>query len=275
MGRDINTIKEFAQKVYDILKSNRDVVTGTAGMTGEGKSVFATQFTKAYCEVAKIPFSFDMMTWERKEMMRWIDGEGESKEGQKPEYSAIIPDELIGMFYGRSWYEDAQKESIKTFNSCRDRHLFVVGNVPNFWELDGGFRSRVRFYVFIPERGKAWVFQQENNPFTKDVWNVTENCKLFRKKGNPYSSKNFLCEIHYDDMTPDEAVLYSDIRNTKRIHMNDESKEKQERYTTVRRQRDLAIKGLIVANPELTQREIADMLGVSEGLISMIKNGFV
>jgi len=275
MSRDITNLKDFATIIYRLLKSNRDVVAGTGGMTGEGKTVFSVQLVKEYCKIAGIKFTFDMLTWERKELMKWIDGHGELKEGQLPEYSPAIPDELIGMFYSRSWYEDAQKDSIKVFNSCRDRHLLIIGNVPNFWELDGGFRSRVRFYIFIPERGKAWIFQQENNPFTKDVWNVTENSKLFRKKNNPYSSKNFVCEIHYPDLTPSEALEYEAIRNTKRLHMNDEGKEKLERYTTVRRQRDLAIRGMLMSNPNITQTEVADMIGVSEGLISMIKNGVV
>lgn len=275
MTRALENIQDFAIFIYDLLKSDRDVVIATAGMTGEGKTVFAIQLTKAYKKATGKSFDFDCLTWERKEMMRWIDGEGTAKEGQLPEYSAIIPDELIGMFYSRSWYEEPQKDSIKTFNACRDRHLLVSGNVPNFWELDGGFRSRVRYYVYIPERGKAWIFEQENNPFTADKWNATANAKLFRKRKNPFSSPNFICEIHYEDLTKEESEKYRGIRNTKRVHMNDESKEKAERYTVVRKQRDVAIKMLMAAKPELPQKDIAEILGVSEPLISMIKNGYV
>lgn len=270
---NINNVDDLAQMMHDILRSNRDVVAGTAGMTGEGKSVFAIQLIKAYCRIIGLKFDFDFLTWERKEMMRWIDGVGDSKEGQKEEYSPILPDELIGMFYGRSWYEEGQKDSIKVFNTCRDRHLLIVGNVPNFWELDGGFRSRVRFYIFIPERGVAWIFQQENNPFTKDVWNVVENCKLFRKRGLPYSSKNFICEVHYDDLTLEEAQEYQNIRDKKRIHINDKSKERQEKYSRIMRQRNVYLKALSVAKPKLSQKDIAEMGDISEGLVSMIING--
>ncbi len=74
---------------------------------------------------------------------------------------------------------------------CRDRHLLIGGNIPNFWDLDTAFNSRIRFYVYIPNRGVAWVFEQENNPFSNDVWNRSKNEKGFRKYKNPYLLPNF------------------------------------------------------------------------------------
>jgi len=126
---------------------------------------------------------------------------------------------------------------------CRDRHIFLCGNIPNFWDLDTSFTSRVRFYVYIFERGRAWVFEQENNPFTTDKWNAIENRKTFRKKKNPYSCPNFICEIHYPDWDDKEKEEYYKIRNTKRIEQfGDNKSEKKERYATVKNARNAVLK---------------------------------
>ena len=213
----IVSMRDAAILIHRMLRSDRDVNIGVAGFTGEGKSTFTTKLCKEYSDVAGVHWGFDHMTWDRDEMMTWIDGKGESKEGQLPEYSIIVPDELFLMFYRRNWYDDGQISAIATFNMCRDRHLLVAGNVPNFWNLDGAFQERIRFYVYIPKRGVAWVFEQENNPFSKDQWNALENLKSFRKFRHPYNCPNFSFEIHFDDWDEEEKKEYYEIRNTKRV----------------------------------------------------------
>jgi hypothetical protein len=208
------------------------------GFTGEGKSAFMTQLAREYSKIAKVPFAFDNMTWSRKELLRWIDGEGVDCKGRKPEYSILIPDELIFLFYKRRWMDEGQIEAIETFNTCRDRHLLVIGASPSFWSLDGAFTSRVRYYVYIHKRGVAWCFMQENNPFTKDAWNCSLNMKWFRKQGNPYGLPNFVCEIHFSDWTPKEKEDYYEVRNRKRVLAKKESHEHAERYHEVKVQRD-------------------------------------
>jgi hypothetical protein len=243
------TPREFAHLCYRLLRSDRDVVLGVGGFTGEGKTCFTYQILKEYAKESGTAFNMDRFTWSRAELLRWIDGEPGSnpgpdglKKGQLPEYSAVLPDELFYMFYRRTWFEVGQIGAIATFNSCRDRHLLVAGNVPDFWDLDPGFQKRVRFYIYIPERGTAWVFQQENNPFSKDPWNVNENRGLFRKKRNPFKITNFVAVIKYPDWTSEERTAYYEIRNKKRISGINEVKRNIERYGDVREQRDLAIK---------------------------------
>ena len=221
-------INEFAKIIHDILKTDRDVNIAVGGMTGVGKSTFMAQLQKKYSEIADVYWGFDRMTWSRKELMKWIDGEGENKEGQLPEYSALLVDELFLLFYSRNWYERDQIDAISVFNMCRDRHLFIGGNVPNFWELDGAFRERMRFYIFIPRRGIAWVFEQEINPFVRDSWNVKENMHVFRRNKNPYKCKNFLMEISFPDFSPEEKEEYLKIRNLKRVESLELRKEERQ-----------------------------------------------
>lgn len=235
-------LESFAKLIINLQESDRDVNVGVAGATGEGKSTFDIQLLKTFYKLKGKEFDFDLMTWSRKELLMWIDGKpGTEKDpstglkpGQLPEYSGVMPDELFLMFYKRNWYDSDQIDGIATFNMCRDRHLFVLGNVPLIWDLDNAFLSRLRFYVYVPERGKAWVFMQENNPFSADPWNVSENRKLFRKKGNPYACPNFVAELTYDDLTPEEKERYLQVRNDKRVKAVQENKgERSLRYQAV------------------------------------------
>jgi len=278
MNKHNLTLKDFANIIHTLLRSDRDVNVGVGGFTGEGKSAFSTLLQKEYSKISGTHWDFSRMTWSRKELMQWIDGKKNKnsgkREGQLPEYSAILPDELFAMFYRRNWFNEEQIDAISTFNMCRDRHIFLCGNIPNFWELDTGFTSRIRFYVYIPKRGIAWVFQQENNPFCNDNWNARENKKIFRKKKNPYSIPNFIGEIYYPDWTPEEKEEYYTIRNKKRLTAIDSNKSaKVERYANIKRQRDELIRLVYCLKDNLTLGDVADVVGMSKESIRLIKEG--
>jgi hypothetical protein len=271
------TVEEFAKTIYKLAKSDRDVTLGVAGFTGEGKSVFMIKLQKAYAKIAGVKWSFNNnLTWSRDEMLKWIDGDKNGK-GRKPEYSAILPDELISMFFRRNWYEDDQKAAIELLNKCRDRHLFIAGGIPNFWQLDTSFSTRIRFYAYIPRgRGRAWIFEQEDNPFSADPWNVNDNKKLFRKKKDPSKCPNFVCEILFDDLTPQEKKEYYAIRNTKRKNTEMQNKkDKIEKYGSLKRGRDALIRHIFTVNPKLTNQDVADMLDntISSHAVRLIRYG--
>lgn len=274
MVKAVEKLENFAKMIHTLLRSDRDVNIGVGGFTGEGKSTFSTKLLQAYSKVSGTYWGFDRMTWSRKELMQWIDGKGKEREGQLPEFSAILPDELFAMFYRRNWYEEEQIDAIATFNMCRDRHLLLCGNVPNFWELDGSFLSRMRFYVYIPKRGIAWVFEQENNPFCNDNWNTRENMKSFRKKKNPYSIPNFICEIYFDDWTTEEKQEYYAIRNEKRRAAIGQNKnDKKERYTNIKVQRDTLIRAVFQLDKKMTLRAMSELIGMSKEAIRLVKEG--
>jgi len=178
------------------------------------------------------------------------------------------------MFYRRNWYEDSQKLAVELFNKCRDRHLLIQGGIPNFWDLDGGLLSRIRFYVYIPERGVMWVFEQENNPFASDKWNVQENRKKFRSGKNPYKCPNFLCEIYYEDLDPVEKKKYYKIRNEKRLNTELQNKKKNnvEKYKNIKKQRDEAIR-MLYETGNFSQEQIAKRVELGQALVSTITTG--
>lgn len=238
----VETIGGFAKFSYDLQKTDRDNLMAVGGETGEGKTCLMLAIGKAYSRIAGTPFSMNNLTWSRKELLKWIDGEGKDRKGQLPEYSVLIPDELIFMFYKRRWFDDAQIEGVETFNTCRDRHLFVIGAVPSFWDLDTAFTKRVRYYIYVHERGVAWVFQKERNPFVNDPWNQRLNMKWFRSQGNPFGLPNFVCELRWQDWGDKERAEYLAVRVKKRVLAKDESHQKEERWKDLRMQRDKAIR---------------------------------
>lgn len=276
MMHRIESLKTIAKNIDKLLISDRDVISVVGGMTGEGKSTFMGKLMIEYEKLHKKKWSFDNITWSREELETWIDGDDKGKK-QKPEYEAILVDELISLFFKRNWYESPQKGAIELLNKCRDRHLFIGGNIPNFWDLDSSFLSRIRFYFYIPlGRGKAWMFQQEDNPFTNDKWNVNENRKIFRKKKSPYRCPNFVCEIRFDDFTIEEKKKYLQIRNTKRKNTEQQSKRQRiERYGKIKQQRDLIIRELFKSNEKLTNSDVSDILHkeLSSEAIRLIRVG--
>lgn len=288
------TLKAFASSIWKIVKTDRDCNLAGGGFTGEGKSAFVTHVMKEYAKVSRMKWDYNYITWSRKELLEWIDGKKNGKvlksglvQGQLPEYSAIDVDELFLLFYKRNWYDEGQIDAIATLNMCRDRHLFIGGCIPNFWDLDSAFTSRIRFYFYIPRRGVAWIFEQENNPFATDPWNKNLNKKIFRKLKNPYLCPNFVFEIRFPDWSPREKKLYYGIRNKKRIFAIDDSKkEKIEKYRDIKTQRDKLIRLLMNNNNDMIRnhkalckgagikklsfKDLSDILGISQSAVRMI-----
>lgn len=283
----------FATIIYKMLRSDRDNNIVVGGFTGEGKTTLDIQLIKAYCRVAGVPFSFENnITWQREELLAWIDGKADTVAGkdglrpeQKPEYTPILVDELFLLFYKRTWFDSAQIDAVATLNMCRDRHLLILGNVPNFWDMDGAFLSRVRFYVYVVKRGVAWVFEQEANPFTADPWNRNANKMLFRRLKSPYRMPNFVCELEFTDLSPDEKAEYLRIRNIKRVMAVQNKDPKRERYTRIKGQRDELIRLLFDVNErlgkefkgvglrKLSNKGVAALLGISEEAVRKARIG--
>jgi len=266
----MTTIKQFAKIVYDIQKTDRWVFIGCDGEMGEGKSCFTSQLAKEIAKLHKFPFSYkNNMTYLRSELNNWIDGDAEGK-NRKPEYSIILADELISMFFKRNWYDASQIDGIELLNKCRDRHLCVLGNIPNFWDLDSAIYPIVTFWVHINARGVAWVFQKDKNPFTTDKWNRKFNEKLMQRNKSPFKAKGFVCQILFDDWTPEDKKDYYEVRNAKRI--SSEGQRERGKSPVIRKQRNLAIRYIYHNCKGMTCLKIKEILAntIAKGTIQDI-----
>lgn len=268
-----HSVREFAKIIYKVLKTDRGVNIACSGDTGEGKSTFTIQLMKEYAKVSGMNWSYDNITWSRDELKVWIDGEGEEQKGRKPEYSPILADEMINMFFNQEWNDPEQMDMIKTLNQCRDRHLFFAGNNPSFFDLNPKVRDRFTFFAFVHERGKAWIFIPEKNPFTKDKWNALDNIKLFRKWKHPYHSHNFAFEVLYDDLEDGEKQKYLAIRNKKRVESLDETREKRDFKNAGKR--DYVLGRLVVYFKDdlgYSEHKISNLVGVHPNTIKTYVN---
>jgi hypothetical protein len=222
-------LKDFAGVISEISNTDRWALIVCSGDMGEGKSCITSQLLKETSKYNKTEFTYsDSLTYSRKELKNWIDGDKEGNH-QKPERSCILADELISMFFKRNWYEGGQIDGIELLNKCRDRHLIVAGNIPDFMELDSSLLKICTFWIHVHERGRAWVFQKDRNPFVADKWHISENAKIYVKEGNPYRCKGFICEIHFNDWTPKEKEEYYLVRNDKRKNTEGQ-RDREERY---------------------------------------------
>lgn len=265
-------VKQFAKIISKIQHTDRWTLIAIDGEMGEGKSCFSDQLSQEVSRLNKRKFTYNgNMTYSRKELKTWIDGDSKKKGRIKP-LSVILADELISMFFKRNWYDSDQIDGIELLNKCRDRHLCVCGNVPNFWDLDSAFIGLVTFYVHIHERGRAWVFQKDRNPFILDKWNKRHNEKLFQKKKNPYSCYGYVCEIHFPDWTPKQRDLYYIERNEKR-QKTEGQRVKQERYKDIKQQRDELIRLAFTQNPKLTNKDLHNVIpSIGVEAIRLIKH---
>jgi hypothetical protein len=265
-------IKEFSNICAQILGTDRWILIGCDGDTGEGKSCLTSQLSKEVSKETKIRFSYENnMTYKREELRKWIDGDVKGK-GRKPEKSVVLADEIISMFFKRNWFDAEQINGIELLNKCRDRHLCVIGNIPNIWDCDSALLSQLTFRIHIHERGRAWVFKKDPNPFVTDKWHRKENEKIFRKQKNPYNCIGFVCEIIFPDWTPSEKNKYYEIRNNKRVRTESQRVEK---YTYIKKQRNSLIRYASTMTEPANTKTLAELTGLTPNMITLVKSGVV
>lgn len=265
-------INDFASLIAAILKSDRWCLIAFDGEMGEGKSCISSQLAAAIAKYSGTKFSYQgNMTFLRSELKKWIDGDGETKKGQKSERSAVLADELISMFYKRNWHDANQIDGIELLNKCRDRHLAVLGNIPHFWDLDKGLYPMVTYRVHVSKRGRAYIFEKDANPFVLDKWNQRYNEKVYGKSGSPYNCRGFVGTLVWDDWPPEEKEEYYEVRNKKRVDTEGQ-RSQNKNYAEIKKERDRAIRHIFEVDPNATTTNVAKICGVHQTHVSRIKN---
>ncbi len=236
MAKNIS-VEQFAEVIGEIPKMDWYVLIAVSGGTGVGKSCLSTRLCKHLAQSLKTTWAYDKnMTYSRSDLLTMIDGDSEGK-GQLPEFSVILADELISIFYKRNWMGSEQKAAIELLNKCRDRHLIIIGCIPSFWDLDVGVRTHVKFWIDCHKRGNSWVFQPSTNPFHSDKWLRILNAKIFSHYGQPDKSPNYLFNLVWDDWNESEKETYYKYRNTMRVRT--EQQEQKQSSTSGRSVKEL------------------------------------
>lgn len=161
---------------------------------------------------------------------------------------------------------------LELLNKCRDRHLTLIGCVPEFHSLDKALLYLVDFWVHIESRSNAYVFKRDSNPFAKDSWNIKANHKLWVTK-RIRNSVNYVCDVNWNDWSSDEKEGYYTIRNKKRINTEDQGKRKDRKHK-LRKQRDAMLLYMydkyIENNWEFKASEVSKEIGMHHTTINGI-----
>ncbi len=264
------TIKQFAKTIAKMVRSDRYVLAVASGYMGEGKSCFLSQLMREVASITNTPFNYNNnITYSRKELKEWIDG-GPKGENRKQEQSSILADELINMFFKRSWFDSEQIDGIQLLNKCRDRHLFIGGCVPTFWDLDAGIYSPTTFWCHVVERGRVWIFEKDPNPWGRDPWYRKYNEKVFQSSRSPYKAKGFVCEIMFGDWSPQDKEEYYAVRNAKRVAT--ERRKKKDPYPKLTMQRNILIRLVLDKVPGMKIDNLTELIQLSKRQVERIKS---
>ena len=145
----------------------------------------------------------------------------EMEEGIKhkiPRYNLISGDEMINAMYKRDFQNKQQNNLIKLFNMCRYKNLAIGFAIPRFWSLDREVRQNyIKMWINIEERGLATLYVPDvTDIFTEDVWHRKENSKLIQM-GKIHKSINYAGRIMFDDLTPEDKKIYTEIKEKKSL----------------------------------------------------------
>lgn len=156
-------LQALAAAVQD--EADADAQVAFTGLRGTGKSTFTLGATMRLEKYLGGEWSLEQnVLWTYREIMRGLTDESPSH--------AIAIDEAVlvalNRNFGRSW----QKKLVQLLNTAREYHKISFWNIPMFRRLDPGVREQFQYWVWIPRRGEALVFQRSVNPAAKDPWNL-------------------------------------------------------------------------------------------------------
>lgn len=248
----IYSVKRFGKHVRMILKSDRDAPIAISGFPGEGKSTLALELMKEIID--KRLYKLDqILIYSRKELMNKIY--------EVSKYSGLIPDEAINMLFKRDFMKSIQKELLRLLDMCRDRNLCMFFNMPEFWEFDNHIKKRFRYWIFIPKRGIAYIFERDNNPFISDPWHLKINEKKLRqwKDGlHPSICNNFLGEIRFKPLSEEEFKEYLEVK-TRKKRASEKEEDAEEDLKNVEVKHNFKLKKALVKVYDYLKRKEKDM----------------
>lgn len=225
------SVKHLVDHIQWLKDNEFDAVMAVTGFTGMGKSVLGITVGK---KADGKEFSFERnLVYKRSELSEKI-------KRSAPEGSYVHVDEAINVLFKRDFAQGDQRELIKLMNMCRDRHLILFFFLPDFFSLDKEIinTGRIRYWIHIYQRGRAYIFQPNANPFAGDKWDTKLNEKLWGKK--IYKSRNFVGELIWHDLSDEEYAEYEAVKRKKKEDA-ERDEVKQDKRITVNKAKSMFI----------------------------------
>lgn len=227
------SLRKLAGLIKLTQKSDRDFICVITGATGEGKSTLATHLHI----LVNLKFSFwNNVAYSKKEVI--------DKVKSLNNFSSLNVDEAINVLFRRDFMDKRQKELLRLFDMCRDKHLFVTLCLPWFWALDNHIlqSGRIKLWIYVDKRGHAYGFMPDRNPFTKDAWHMKDNEKKLKRWSDmvhPEKVTNYVGDIVFDDLPEETKREYLEVKAKKKenAELYIEPKEKKREIKLLEQER--------------------------------------
>ncbi len=156
-------LQALAAAVQD--EADADAQVAFTGLRGTGKSTFTLGATMRLEKYLGGDWSLEQnVLWTYREILRGLTDESPAH--------AISIDEAVLVALNRNFGKSWQKKLVQLLNTAREYHKVSFWNIPLFRRMDPGVREQFQYWVWIPRRGEALVFQRSVNPAAKDPWNL-------------------------------------------------------------------------------------------------------
>lgn len=217
---DVITVDQFARMIRQHLRLDNDcVIAVTSTFEGMGKSTCAAQLGKAIDK--KFGFERNVLFSPTVESMKHMVA-------NLPKYSVIDADEAIRILYKMKWGEKITIFLNQLYAICRQENLATILPMPRIQDFVEFWRNhKIKFWVFIVERGVAVIFFKDWNPFAPDPWYIKENFQTVKKyrsakKTIYYSTEeklnalrrctNFVGILRFDDLQDEDKIEYNEMK---------------------------------------------------------------
>lgn len=134
-----------------------------------------------------------------------------------------MADEMINVSFNRDFYDEEQKNLIKTVNMNRDHTNFFTACVPKFKTLDSQIKGLTAIKITVLRRGIGIIHMPNTTIYSPDIWDEQINQKIEREwvKGgvsNPKYARltTFRGYINFPKLTPKQQRIYQEIKDEKR-----------------------------------------------------------
>jgi len=265
-----NNLELLASKIVDDMTFLGIIYSSTLEV-GTGKSVLATQMGEAWSDIMKkkhnidIPFEVGNIVWKPKDLIDKAMGKNGFK--KIPKYSYILLDEWEDATY---WSELGMTLR-QFFRKCRQLNLFMVCIIPNWFQLPLSYavsRSMFAIDVRFTDKLERGLFAFYNFPSKRILY-------VAGKRGHNYRVVKPTFMGRFGD---GYGVEESEYRRKKLEDMEQYDLENPQKMTKATLEKNIQIKvmkNLIKIKKNITNTELASMIGVSGKTISRWKTGDV
>ena len=251
----------FAKKTRKRVRRKWDAVYGITGAEGVGKSTLAYQMGKHMDDTFSMERNIIFSPDKEKVRRAIVD---------LPRYSVIDVDEAIKMLYKLNWYQDAQIFLNMIYALCRRENKISLLLMPRFRDFSEFFRNhRILLWIHCISRGHAILFAKHWSPFIDDPWLTRDNQRIIDKRAKRIAglnaderasilrkSPNYVMEMAWDPMTPQEEKLYEEMRTRSGVYDDEYTTSKWERMW---KERFYQLLKYCVKNKILTYPKVSDI----------------